>query len=702
MMKVKKILTVAMILSLGLAPAGHAEEKPWPDSDHPLYTIARLQSDLERAAALGGEAPPPAAAGGLERLVHSYNAYLAGDNVTLAAELEAVAAAVAKHVASIGQYYQEQKRKRAFETYVSDLRALDGGQPGLGALVVAMRSVGGLLFMENNNWMGGFVETRVGDGRFTGSGPANDYWLRLPCRTVIGRSAEFERVRNTLGELTGPLLSCPSKHRDFARLERLARNPAAFQARAAEDVQAREKETAAPPAALPPQPWNRDMAVAHMGSDPKAADPVLERAAEKDSVGKLDYALFLYAFHSPGTARDARIAELTARIFADEGRTPPPWDGGEEPLIDIIERASSLGLAVTHPMFYAIPCDVLRARPGLNQALEPRYGGNRDNFIPRSGCLWGRGRIDGFPEVAFKDFLELSDQASGQFINNHGGSNRFSIAGNLQANQSVLRANPRGFLKKPPPPLDYPYQTWADLGPYNRNLGDRIRDSYRKLHTLVAGYYGGMGLNPQEAAHAAKVGLFGVVLGGECGGAIKKPSLRGMLMAKAPLDTFNRHLLAGDIIESPAVRECMRYADGEPMIHVATAHEDALALLLKRGRSANKRNSIGKTPLMTAVQYNRAGAARMLLSHGADVNVKIWGREAYAELSHDARTPLMYAAAGGSMELLRMLLDAGADPYAADTKGARAIHYLLGYGAEAKANPHLTESELSAASGLLF
>ena len=68
---------------------------------------------------------------------------------------------------------------------------------------------------------------------------------------------------------------------------------------------------------------------------------------------------------------------------------------------------------------------------------------------------------------------------------------------------------------------------------------------------------------------------------------------------------------------------------------------------------------------------------------------------------HDARSPLMYAAASGSLAMIRLLLDAGADPFQADSKGARPIDYLLGYGPTG-ANSRLTEEERERAAKWLF
>ena len=107
---------------------------------------------------------------------------------------------------------------------------------------------------------------------------------------------------------------------------------------------------------------------------------------------------------------------------------------------------------------------------------------------------------------------------------------------------------------------------------------------------------------------------------------------------------------------------------------------------------------------MVAAQYDFIDSARLLLTHKAAVNTTtlVSANPPYGfALSHDARTPLMYAAASGSLDMIRLLLDAGADPYQTDTKGARALDYLLGFG-PVNANARLTATQRTEAARLLF
>lgn len=62
-------------------------------------------------------------------------------------------------------------------------------------------------------------------------------------------------------------------------------------------------------------------------------------------------------------------------------------------------------------------------------------------------------------------------------------------------------------------------------------------------------------------------------------------------------------------------------------------------------------------------------ACRALISSGANVNA----------MDAQGRSPLILAAASGSMEIVTMLLGKGAEPTAVDLRGNTSLHYALAY-----------------------
>jgi ankyrin repeat protein len=89
--------------------------------------------------------------------------------------------------------------------------------------------------------------------------------------------------------------------------------------------------------------------------------------------------------------------------------------------------------------------------------------------------------------------------------------------------------------------------------------------------------------------------------------------------------------------------------------------------LLDGGADPNEFAPDGFTPLTLAAFFKHPEAARLLLDRGADVHQRARHEQIQVLPIHSA------AADGGSVELVRMLLDAGADPNAEQPGGFRAI-----------------------------
>jgi serine/threonine-protein phosphatase 6 regulatory ankyrin repeat subunit B len=147
-------------------------------------------------------------------------------------------------------------------------------------------------------------------------------------------------------------------------------------------------------------------------------------------------------------------------------------------------------------------------------------------------------------------------------------------------------------------------------------------------------------------------------------------------------------------------------------LHVAAAygHLPVVQTLLKHGAEVNAKDHMGSTPLFYAVGRDQISVARELLSHGADVNIAVEHRVAGVSagkvitplvlavrranpqmvrllIQHGARVrgsgSLAFFAAvnSGKVELVQMLLKAGADPLGREkTWGATPLHTAAGNG----------------------
>ena len=91
-----------------------------------------------------------------------------------------------------------------------------------------------------------------------------------------------------------------------------------------------------------------------------------------------------------------------------------------------------------------------------------------------------------------------------------------------------------------------------------------------------------------------------------------------------------------------------------PLLHASRIGDATMVdLLLQAGANPSKAHPEGETPLMAAARSGSVPAARLLLARGVDVN---------AAESFQKTTALMWAAAEGHLDVVGLLLEAGADP----------------------------------------
>lgn len=106
---------------------------------------------------------------------------------------------------------------------------------------------------------------------------------------------------------------------------------------------------------------------------------------------------------------------------------------------------------------------------------------------------------------------------------------------------------------------------------------------------------------------------------------------------------------------------------GETALHIVTQRRDAtwIRFLAQRGANPNIRDKRGIAPLMAAVQLGFDEGVAALIGAGASVDAA----------SDTGETPLISAVHRRDTGLMRLLLEAGADPERRDNSGRSARDY---------------------------
>jgi len=127
---------------------------------------------------------------------------------------------------------------------------------------------------------------------------------------------------------------------------------------------------------------------------------------------------------------------------------------------------------------------------------------------------------------------------------------------------------------------------------------------------------------------------------------------------------------------------------GDTALHIVTQRRDLewLQFLLSRGGDPNKANVKGVRPLGIAVSLNWADGVQTLLQQGARAD----------DPGAAGETPLIAAVHQRNIELVRLLVRAGANPNRADNSGRSARDYAALLGADSVIASELTTAAKAA------
>jgi hypothetical protein len=143
----------------------------------------------------------------------------------------------------------------------------------------------------------------------------------------------------------------------------------------------------------------------------------------------------------------------------------------------------------------------------------------------------------------------------------------------------------------------------------------------------------------------------------------------------------------------------------EPLVSDALEHPETLRAVLELGLDPNEVGASGRTPLMVAARLDLVEAAGILLAHEAVLDTRAKDAVAQTDSTGDpmcmtgekaagdtpGRTALSYAAELGSPEMVRLLLDRGADAASPDSAGRRPADYVKNRAGDAPQSAKISE-----------
>ena len=122
------------------------------------------------------------------------------------------------------------------------------------------------------------------------------------------------------------------------------------------------------------------------------------------------------------------------------------------------------------------------------------------------------------------------------------------------------------------------------------------------------------------------------------------------------------------------------------IIPYASGHAETALYLLERGADVTAADRLGRTALHAAVETNRPRLAAALIDAGADVDARFTNPVAARRGDYISRrpykgaTPFWLAARAANLEMMQVLLDAGADPFLPNAFGTTPLMVAAGLG----------------------
>ena len=259
------------------------------------------------------------------------------------------------------------------------------------------------------------------------------------------------------------------------------------------------------------------------------------------------------------------------------------------------------------------------------------------------------------------------------------------------------------------------FRYWANEGLFNFLKYKKFSEAYKNAQTPLVKFYEGLGLDSASAAYYA-TSVINEFLSFSVGKNVNKAKIltpeQKMMAQKLSQDElanllYSKNFTTAELTEllnvallneksKEMIAEIIRRgADlnlgDETPLFFALKNIENVKLLLKNRADVNHKNFFGKSALFYAVQFDDRALCELLLKSGAnanesyiDENTKMnminFGQaqvEDTCGLEHTNRSVFMHAAAHATPEILKLLIDSGADINATDDAGFNALDYAM-------------------------
>ena len=259
------------------------------------------------------------------------------------------------------------------------------------------------------------------------------------------------------------------------------------------------------------------------------------------------------------------------------------------------------------------------------------------------------------------------------------------------------------------------FRYWANESLFNFLKYKKFSEAYKNAQTPLVKFYEGLGLDTASAAYYA-TSVVNEFLSFSVGKNVNKAKIltteQKLMAQKMSFDElanllYSKNFTTAELTEllniallndksKEMIAEIIRRgADinlgDETPLFFALKNIENVKLLLKNRADVNHKNFFGKSALFYAVQFDDRALCELLLKSGAnanesyiDENTKMnminFGQaqvEDTCGLEHTNRSVFMHAAAHATPEILKLLIDSGADINAADDAGFNALDYAM-------------------------